>query len=258
MYQVYSTQRPGRPGWALVANGALLAATVGLAAGVVHLRQTSSSTALGEVTVYEQVGLQARVPVNWKVGPAIEDAGGAVLPLVEPGSRREPGRQLLLFRYSAEPSSLSVGAEETVPILNRVVRMVGIGVVMMPSEQLGNGPVGPYPGVTVLLSPVLQMRGMQTYPAGAIGRVAVAPSGDVLGAVLLLAEDPRSSDLRLLERVCQGITSSADADRNNPPERLLDRVGELFTLGELAFKAIGEEARPPGDENSKASRRDRQ
>lgn len=225
MYQVYSTQRPGRPGWTLAASAGLLAATIGMAAGVVHLRHASSRVPLSDLSAFEDLGLRARVPLEWKAEPAVTDSHGAVLQFIEPAGRHEPGRRLLLLHYNSEPLSLTM--EESISILGRVVRKVGTGVGMMQSEAMGTGPVGPYTGITMLLRPLLQMPGVQPYPASALGRVTVAPSGDVVGAVLLLTQEPRSADIRLLESICEALVLG-DMAFVEHPESLMTAVGITF------------------------------
>ena len=52
MYEVYSGQRHGKPGWATVVSGALLLLTLLGAAALSHVKVNAGRARLGEVKLY--------------------------------------------------------------------------------------------------------------------------------------------------------------------------------------------------------------
>ena len=217
MALVYSQQRAGRPRLALLGSAGLLLLTVALARGVIERKIRLHRVTLGPVQDYPAGRLRARLPETWRLAQRDEPVEGVIVEKTEPVGRGELPRSIVLFRGLSSPWSVSsVGAA---PAVERLAQALSPGLALQ-SHGEPEGRVGPFPAATWVMggvNHVLTLSGPDLAHRFILARAATAPSGQVVGIMMLLPDPPRRSDEVVLDQIGEHVElwdahPAADAD----------------------------------------------
>jgi hypothetical protein len=204
MYEVYSTQRPGRPKWALAAGAILLLLAVGLAEALIYHRTHMWEVSLGASQEYVEGGIRARVPAGWRQIPEAECPPGTVIGVTEPATKNRPGRLLYLFRAAPKVNGT--------PLLHGFAAALDMATALgagalMGGPTAGFASVDSLPAVSLFTGPGTEF-GSPTEdesPAFCCTRVAVGPGGEIVGLALEASRPLGNADRRLLDQVAESV-----------------------------------------------------
>lgn len=192
-YDLHTFERPGRPARAIVLSAAFLAATVGFAMGLIHLRQRAIDVELEEARTLHSWPVRVRPPAGWKTVSGEELTEGVGLLLEESGNR---GR---LLAYVRGPVAGSPGliSEASDALQDTVKALADTDVILQ--EDLDIAPFGTLCGGRALWT---DPRHRGNTVLGMFGRT---PQGEIYAVLLRCPQGPERSDMRFLQRVAEGI-----------------------------------------------------
>ncbi len=220
MYEVYSAQRPGRPRRSLVAAIAVLLLTVAAAQTLIFYRERATLVQLGPRNQYPDGQISVCLPIGWQPVDKNLWPTGAVIGIEAPGT---DDRQARLFVFRGPPTTNGVASSAGLRALVAVSKALGADVLF----DRGLEPIGAFPGVTVTMAKGRGPRAIQS--PFCLGRVAIGPSGEVVGLVLQVDSAPRRADETLVDQVAKSIELtgiSLDAD----PPTSMTAAGISFDL----------------------------
>ncbi|NLX12212.1 MAG: hypothetical protein GXY44_00970 [Phycisphaerales bacterium] len=229
MYQLNSTQRPGRPHWALAATAILLLLTVLMAYALIGYKKSTHAIELAEEVVYHDARIKARVPVGWTENPDNKPLPkGAVAVFTEPtGSNRSGGRTIILFR--GRPSNVGLPSSHLPGSIVQWIKALDLRGQIEFTEPTSES-IGPLPGITQigLLKTVVPATRQQIL-RHIIGRAAMAPGGQTFGLLMFSQNPSIQADLRLVAQISAHLQIT-DVEIADGPDTAMLNAGINFPI----------------------------
>jgi len=218
MVRAFTQGRPGHPRWAVPVTASLLVLSLLLAAWLTRSKARARYVALEDASqILADARLEARLPAGWtEVRSRL-----AIIPGVaaELRSTRAKGEALVLFRGLPRPTGTV--AQDAAEAGRRLATLLGAGV----PREAGYATMGAFPAWTAVFGPSRPDRSLTHF----LVRAAMAPDGQIFGALIVLPHRPMPEDFQFMEDFSRHL-KLMDIQPVDQPESVLEEAGIVFRL----------------------------